>query len=116
MSRQPILLLFGLHLISHFIPVELVLKPKSFGDTKTIVSMEPQLSSLGDQESQKEVFVSGDIKNTLQAGKQVQASSELVQKSGPTPTALAPPTDNGEAPFKMLSQETGPLIRGGNEK
>lgn len=41
-------------------------------------SMEPQISSLGDQESQKEVFVSGDIKNTLQAGKQVQASSELV--------------------------------------
>lgn len=79
-------------------------------------SMEPQLSSLGDQESQKEVFVSGDVKNTVQAGKPVQASSELMQKSAPTPTSLAPPTDNGKAPFKMLSHGTGPLIRGGNEK
>lgn len=84
----------------------------------SMCSMEPQLSLLGDHESQKEVFVSGTIKNSSQAGKQGQASSELVRKSAPTPTPTprAPPTDNGEAPSEMLSHGTGPLIRDGNEK
>lgn len=71
-------------------------------------SMEPQLSSLGDQESQKEVFVWGNIKNSLQAGKQVQASSEPVQKSAPPPLHWPHPLIMAKLPSRCYHMEPGP--------